>query len=97
FAEPHGGARMRTEFFEVASVASPGLAGRPTGIRLRGRDGSVGPEIVKDAARFKLDARYLLARIERSGAEARSALGSSWIDGPVRIVAPVTLEAYLIW
>jgi hypothetical protein len=28
---------------------------------------------------------------------ARTALGSSYIDGPVRIVAPVALEAYLIW
>lgn len=96
-SEATSGTRLRTEFFEVASVASPGLGGRPTGIRLRSPDGSMGPVLLNDASRFKLRATYLLARIEREGGEARTALGSSWIDGPVRIVAPVTLEAYLIW
>ncbi len=92
-----GGARIRTQHFEVASVGSAGLTGRPTGIRLRGPDGATGPEVVKDAARFKLRASYLLARIERDGSEARTSLGTSWIEGPVRAIAPVTLEAYLIW
>jgi hypothetical protein len=94
--DPAGGARFRTEFFEVASTGSAGMTGRPTHVRLRDGD-SFGPELVSDAAHTHLEASYLFVKIDRDGKEARTALGSSYIDGPVRIVAPVALEAYLIW
>jgi hypothetical protein len=95
--EPGRGARLRTDHFEVACTGSAGLTGRPFDIRFRQRDGVFGPTVVTDAASVTLDASYLLAQIHREGREARTALGSSYIDGPVRILAPVTLEVYLIW
>ncbi len=94
--DPAGGAVFRTTSFEVASTGSAGLTGRPRGIRFRKGDASR-PAAVSDAAHLKLHASYLLGRIDREGSDARTTLGTSFIDGPVRALAPISLEVYLIW
>jgi len=91
-----GGAVFRTGAFEIAATGSSGLTGRPANIRFRQPDGSFGPVVVRDAARLSLHASYLLARIDRGPTETRSSLGSTYLEGPVRALAPVTLEVYLI-
>jgi hypothetical protein len=91
-----GGAVFRTDAFEIAATGSSGLTGRPVNVRFRQPDGSFGPVVVRDAARLSLHARYLLARIDRGPTETRSSLGSTYLEGPVRALAPVTLEVYLI-
>jgi hypothetical protein len=94
--DPTGGAVFRTPSFEVASTGSAGLTGRPRAIRFRKNETS-GPEVVGDGAHLKLHASYLLGQIDREGSDARTTLGTSYIDGPVRALAPISLEVYLIW
>jgi hypothetical protein len=91
------GALFRGETFEIACPASAGQTGRPTHVRLRSPDGSLSPEILSDAARAHLHASYLFVHVDREDAEARASLGSSYIDGPVRVVAPIAVEVYLVW
>lgn len=91
------GATFRGTTFEVASPSSSGATGRPEHIRLRDPNGVLAPEIVRHAARARFHASYLFVHMDRDETEARVSLGTSSIQGPVRIVAPVALEAYLVW
>lgn len=96
-ARDNGGATFSSETFEIASPSSAGTTGRPEHVRLRAPGGQLTREVLRHAARARFHASYLFVHVDRDDAEARVSLGTSYIPGPVRIVAPVALEAYLVW
>lgn len=57
--------------------------------------GGWGPDVI-DRLKLSFKARYLFLDLARREDEVRSHL-AGFIDGPVRVVARVTAEAYLIW
>jgi hypothetical protein len=92
-----GGLRFRGRTFDVAVTGSLGTTGVPRNIRVARADGTPGPVIVRNAARTHLQASHSFVRIERDEPAMRTSMGSSFLDGPVRVVVPVALEAYLVW
>lgn len=57
--------------------------------------GGFGPDVI-DRAKLTFKARYLFLDIARREDEVRSHV-AGFIDGPVRVVARLTAETYLIW